>query len=112
MNTKTNNKQPSIEDGVNHILSEAKHRICEKCESCEARVRESPRKAVLVAVAAGYCMHRLPVRSLLASTVRLAGALAPPALFAFGAAKLAEYLQNQSRVPKAAPQDSTPAAGI
>lgn len=112
MTTNNHNKQPSIEDGVNQLLSEAKHKICEKCESCEASIRESPRKAVMVAVAAGYLMHRLPVRSLLASTVRLTGALAPPALFAFGAAKLAEYIQNQSHTVKRNPEDSIPAARI
>jgi hypothetical protein len=64
---------------------------------CEERVKQSPGKAVLIAVASGYFLHRLPVRSLLVSQVRLLAALAPPALYAFGAAKLGEYLQKQAR---------------
>ncbi len=52
---------------------------------------------MLAAVAAGYCLHRLPVRSLLVSQVRLLAALTPPALLAIGAAKLCEYLQSQVR---------------
>ncbi|RYD20298.1 MAG: hypothetical protein EOP88_15635 [Verrucomicrobiaceae bacterium] len=87
----------SIEEGVNALLHEAKTKACEKYHSAEECVRESPTKAILVAVGAGYLLHRLPVRSLLVSQVRLAAALAPPVLFAFGAAKLCEYLQNQAR---------------
>jgi len=50
---------------------------------------------VLGAVAAGYLLHRLPVRAILVTQVRVLSALAPPALFFFGAAKLYEFLQRQ-----------------
>lgn len=90
-------KSPSIEDGVNALLHDAKQKACDSMRNCEDRVRESPAKAILVAVGAGYLLHRLPVRSLLVSQVRLAAALAPPVLFAFGAAKLCEFLQVQAR---------------
>ncbi len=50
---------------------------------------------MLIAVAAGYYLHRLPVRSLLISQVRLAASLATPTLFAIGAAKLCELLHRQ-----------------
>lgn len=88
---------PTIEAGVNSLLHDVKTKAECTCRSCEDRIRQSPGKAVLLAVAAGYCLHRLPVRSLLATQVRLLGAIAPPALFAFGAAKLCEYLQDQAR---------------
>ncbi|MES2660539.1 MAG: hypothetical protein V4689_18080 [Verrucomicrobiota bacterium] len=88
---------PTIEQGVNALVEDVKHKVQSSYESCEQRIRKSPAKAVLVAVAAGYCLHRLPVRSMLVAQVRLLTALAPPALFAFGAAKLCEFLQNEAR---------------
>ena len=88
---------PSIEEGVNALLSDVKQKVCHQYEDCEQRVRDSPGKALLVAVAAGYLLHRLPVQSLIVSQVRLAAALAPPVLLAFGAAKLCEFLQSQAR---------------
>ena len=63
----------SVEEGVNVLLTNAQQHI----------------RAV------GYCLHRLPVRSLLVAQVRLLSALAPPALFVFGAAKVYEFLQRQ-----------------
>lgn len=88
---------PTIEQGVNALVEDVKHKVHSSYESCEQRIRRSPGKAVLVAVAAGYCLHRLPIRSLLVAQARLLTALAPPALFAFGAAKLCEFLQNEAR---------------
>lgn len=88
---------PTIEQGVSSLLNDVKTKATTTYSQCEERVRQSPGKAVLIAVATGYCLHRLPVRSLLVSQVRLMAALAPPALFAFGAAKLCEYLQKQAR---------------
>lgn len=92
--------QPTIEQGVNALISDVKTKACDSYSNCEQRIRESPGKAILVAVAAGYLLHRLPVRSLIVSQVRVAAALAPPALLAFGAAKLAEYLQGQARAKR------------
>lgn len=88
---------PSIEEGVNALIHDAKQKACDSYQHCEECVRESPGKAILVAVGAGYLLHRLPVRSLLVSQVRVMAALAPPVLFAFGAAKLCEFLQGQAR---------------
>ena len=103
---------PSIEEGVNALLHDAKKKACERYQHAEDCVRESPTKAILVAVGAGYLLHRLPVRSLLVSQVRLVAALAPPVLFAFGAAKLCEYLQNQARGTRVnRPRNSSPASG-
>lgn len=88
---------PTIEQGVDALIGDVKRKVSRTYEDCEQSVRESPGKAVLLAVAAGYCLHRLPVRSLLVAQVRLIVALAPPTLLAFGAAKLCEFLQSQAR---------------
>ncbi len=90
-------RPPTVEEGVNALLTDAKRKVCDRYDHCEQLVRQSPGKAVLASVAAGYLLHRLPVRSLLVSQVRLMAALAPPTLLAFGAAKLCEFLQNKSR---------------
>ena len=87
----------TIEQGVNAMVSDVRNCLCRKCGECEECVRRSPGKALLLAVGAGYLLNRLPVRSLIVSQIRLAAALAPPALLAFGAAKLCEFLQSQAR---------------
>jgi hypothetical protein len=87
---------PTIEQGVNALVSDTKQKVTDTYQDCEDRVRESPGKAILIALAAGYCLHRLPIRSLLVAQVRLAAALAPPALFVFGAAKVCEFLQREA----------------
>lgn len=87
---------PTIEQGVHALIGDVKKQICQRYEDCEQRVRRSPGKAVLVAVATGYLLHRLPVRALLVSQVRLVAARTPPALLAFGAAKLCEFLQREA----------------
>ncbi len=93
----TTPEAPTIEQGVNSLLNDVKTKATSTYAQCEERVKQSPGKAVLIAVAAGYCLHRLPVRALLVTQVRLLAALAPPALFAFGSAKVCEFLQNQAR---------------
>ncbi|RYD46625.1 MAG: hypothetical protein EOP85_07085 [Verrucomicrobiaceae bacterium] len=97
MTTHPSDHPPTVEEGVNALLHDAKKKACESYEHCEQCIRDSPAKAIMVAVAAGYLLHRLPVRSLLVSQVRVVAALAPPTLFAFGAAKLCEFLQGQAR---------------
>lgn len=88
---------PTIDQGVDALVGDVKRQVSQRYKDCEQSVRESPGKAILIAVAAGYCLHRLPVRSLLVAQVRLLTALAPPTLLAFGAAKLCEFLQGQAR---------------
>jgi ferredoxin len=88
---------PTIEQGINALVGDAKRTVCERYKECEQCVRESPTKAILLAAAAGYCLHRMPVRALLVAQVRLLTSLAPPTLLAFGAAKLCEFLQGQAR---------------
>lgn len=85
----------SVEEGVNALLSNAQTSIRHHYQECEQQVRKSPTTSLLVALAAGYCLHRLPVRAIVVANVRLLSALAPPALFLFGAAKVCEFLQQQ-----------------
>lgn len=87
---------PTIEQGVNTLIRDAKKYALHRYANYEARVRRSPTKSMLCATAAGYCLHRLPLRSLLISQVRLVTAVTPVLVLAFGAAKVCEYLQNQA----------------
>lgn len=85
----------SVEEGVNVLLSSARQGIRRRYQKCEHQIRKSPATAVLGAVAVGYLLHRMPIRAILVTQVRVLSALTPPALFLFGAAKLYEFLQMQ-----------------
>ncbi len=87
--------QKSLEEGVKVMLDNTRQGISDRFHKCENRVRRSPTTAVLGAVAVGYLMHRLPMRAILVTQVRVLTALTPPVLLMFGAAKLYEYLQRQ-----------------
>ena len=96
---------PTVEQGVNALVGDVKRKVTDQLEECRQCVRATPGRAVLVALAGGYLLHRLPIRSLLVTQVRLITALAPPTLIAFGAAKLCEFLQTQARNrPQSAPR--------
>ena len=84
----------SIEEGMKALICDAKHCIQSRYEKCESRIRSSPIEAVIGAVAAGYLLHRLPVRSIILTQVRVLSALTPPALLLFGATKLYEYFRK------------------
>ena len=90
---------PSVEQGIDAFLTNTRQTISHRLETCEKDIRESPAKSVLAAAAVGYCLHRLPVRAILAAHVRLAAALMPPALALFGAAKLYDFLQTRAAAP-------------
>jgi len=85
----------TMEEGVNVLLNNARQGIRERYKKCENRVRKSPSTAVLGSVAVGYLLHRLPVRAILVTQVRVLSALTPPALLLFGAAKLFDFFQRQ-----------------
>ena len=85
----------SLEEGVGVLFNNARAGIRHRYQKFENRIRESPTSAVLGAVAVGYLLHRMPVRAILVTQVRVLSALTPPALFLFGAAKLYEFLQRQ-----------------
>ncbi len=97
MNDSSNNPDAplSMEEGVNVLLTKARQRVRKRYEKCENCVRKSPTKAVLGAVGAGYLLHRLPIRAILVTQVRILAAVAPPVLLLFGAGKLFEFLQKQ-----------------
>ncbi|HVJ45940.1 MAG TPA: hypothetical protein VM511_06095 [Luteolibacter sp.] len=95
--TTPTNPTASVDEGIHAVLSSAKEKAIDRLEEWEDCVRRHPSKAILAAVAAGVLLHRLPVRSILVANVRLVSALAPPALLAYGAAKLCEILQKKGR---------------
>src|SRR6188508_1468493 len=74
----------SVESGIEKILRTADGRIHQARERCRSAVRRNPERSVLIAAAGGYLFRRLPVASLLAVGVKLAGACAPPTLIALG----------------------------
>lgn len=89
-----------MEEGVNVLWTNARQGICDRYHKCENLIRKSPTTAVLGAVAVGYLVHRLPVRAILVTQVRVLWALTPPALILFGAGKLYEFLQRQQTATK------------
>ena len=88
---------PCLDEGLDTLLARAGNDIRKYYETFQQRVRESPAQAVLVAVAAGYLLHRLPVRAIVVAKVRILTALAPPALVLYGAAKMCEFVQCQRK---------------
>lgn len=90
----------SMEEMVGVSLCNARQGIRHRYQKCENQIRKSPTTAVLGAAAVGYLLHRLPVRAILVTQVRVLSALTPPALFLFGAAKLYDFLQRQELARK------------
>jgi hypothetical protein len=93
------NSVPSVDDGIRSVLDSGKEKTLDSLERWQECVRKHPLESVLGAVAAGCLLHRLPVRSILVANVKLVSALAPPALLAYGAAKLCEVLQKKAARP-------------
>lgn len=85
-----------MEKTINACIGRAQQTLHRKYTDCKHRIRQSPTSCVLGAVAAGYCLNRLPVRALVVANVRLISALAKPALVLFGAAKAYEFLQRRN----------------
>lgn len=50
---------------------------------------------MLGAVTAGYLLHRMPVRAILVTQVRVLAALTPTALWVFGAFRLCDFLKGR-----------------
>ena len=90
----------TVEEMVSASLCSVREGIRLRHQKCESRIRKSPTASVLGAVGVGYLLHRLPVRAILITQVRVLSALAPPALFLFGAAKLLSFLQRQELVDR------------
>lgn len=84
-----------MEEGCQVLVNNARQGIRQRHETCRKRIRESPTTAVLGAVAFGYLLHRMPLRAIIVTKVRILSALTPPALVLFGAAKLYDFLQQR-----------------
>jgi hypothetical protein len=97
----------SIDAGIDAMIHKAEQSITHVVHDCEDFIRQSPTKAVVGALAAGYLLRNLPLRALLVAKVRLITALAPPALVLYGAAKVYEFIQEQSQ---SQPQSDTAAS--
>jgi len=94
----TTHPQPqSIGQEAKSIVHDFKAKASGTLATYEEKIRQSPDKAILIALAAGYCLHVFPIRSLIALPIRLTAFLAKPALLAFGAAKVCELVQQQAR---------------
>ena len=85
------------ESGMEKVLRRAELRIRDAGDCCRAAVRRNPGRSVLTAAAGGYFINRLPITSLLAAGVKLAGAFAPPALIALGICRVAGYCMGRDR---------------
>lgn len=85
----------TMEEGVNVLMRNVQQDFRHRYQKCENRIRKSPTTAVIGAAAIGYVLHRLPVRAILVTQVRVLAALTPPVLLLFGAAKLYDFLQRQ-----------------
>ncbi len=79
------------------MMRNARREILYRHQECEKQVRKSPTTAVLSAMAVGYVLNRMPLRSIFMASFRLLSALTPPALFLFGAAKLYGFLKNREQ---------------
>lgn len=90
-----------MEEGVHVLLCNARQDLRQRYHACEEHIRKAPTTSVIGAVIAGYCAHRLPLRAIAVAQVRIIAALAPPALFLFGAAKVFEFLQRQQPAMRA-----------
>lgn len=92
-----NLSQPQpLEDGIDAVLHKVEDRLLQNYRDLEHCVRQAPAKSVLTAAAAGYVLHRLPVRAILVANIRILAAVAPPALLMLGAAKLYDFLQQEA----------------
>lgn len=87
----------TVEKEVLTLLDDARQFVCDGCEATRQHVRESPTTSVLTAVLAGYVLHRLPLRSIMVTNVRVLASLLPPVVFVLGAAKVLELLQKSAR---------------
>lgn len=90
----------SIDRGVTGLLNEAQDTVRRQYAEVEETVRRSPAASLATAVAVGYFLHRLPLRAIINANLRIVSALAPPALFLFGAAKVYEMVKEESEAAR------------
>lgn len=97
MNDPSNNPVAPVmlEERLRVSLRNVRQDIRHRYQECENQIRQSPTVSVFGAVAVGYLLHRLPLRAIFVTQIRVLFALAPPVLFLFGAAKFYDFLQRQ-----------------
>ena len=104
----------AVEEMFTELFQKGETFLRPRWEKVEEEVRRSPTKALLVAAGIGYILHRLPVRSLLATNLKLLWALAPPAVIALVAGKglqaLDEHMHAEGRSPKPSARRTAEAA--
>lgn len=73
----------------------------EYAEDCVQRlqsaIQEKPRVALLAALGAGFVLRRMPLGKIIGAQLKLTAGLIPPAIFAYGAAKVYETLKKSSK---------------
>jgi hypothetical protein len=94
LNNQTNATE-AIEGDIKALLCDVQQCARNHYEQCEDRIRQAPGKAMLGAIAVGYLLHRLPVRAIIITQMRVLSALTPPALLLCGAAKVYDFLRNR-----------------
>lgn len=88
---------PTVEEGVQALLDDGRSFFRDRYEECKEHVVNHPTASILTALAVGCVLDRLPLRAIFITKMRIIAALAPPVLFAVGAAKACEYLQTKAR---------------
>ena len=99
MNPEVNQHPPTscLSDEIKSTVANVKTKAHSSFETYEEKVRQSPKKAMLIALGAGYCLNVLPVGTLISVPLRLTAFLAKPTLLALGALKLYELAEEKAR---------------
>jgi len=84
----------SVEESLSTFLTKAAEGIRQRHHRCEGRIRRAPTGAMLIALAGGYLLHRIPLRAVVITVCRLLWALTPTALVLFAVVKLVALLQK------------------
>ena len=74
----------------------AQDQFSEAMTQAEEFVREKPGQSLLIALAAGFLLNRLPVGRLFGALVRLVLFALKPALLVYGATKIYEAVQEDA----------------
>lgn len=85
----------TMEDRLHVLLDDAKNDLRKGHRKFESEIQKSPTRAVLGAVAVGYMLHYMPVRTIVISQVRVLAALATPVLLFYKAATIYDLFQRK-----------------
>lgn len=94
----------TVREQPDHFIQEtwtaARHEAERRLTEITTYTRQSPEKALLYALAAGYVLRILPTTQILGGVIRLALLLMKPAAFIYGGAKLWQKTQETVRPPR------------